>query len=122
MRRCRADLERLTLPLNELTVRIEKAVRQAIQALIERRPKAELAQVAVDVNDAIDSEKVRIEEECLKLLAGSEPVTSDLRRVAAVLKINTHLEGIADLAVKIADRAMCWRARPARCRSPNGSG
>ena len=30
MRRSRADLERLTLPLNELTVRIEKAVRQAI--------------------------------------------------------------------------------------------
>jgi len=30
MRRSCADLERLTLSLNELTVRIEKAVRQAI--------------------------------------------------------------------------------------------
>jgi phosphate transport system protein len=106
MRRPRADLERLTLPLNELTARIEKAVRHAIQALIERRPKAELAEVAVHVNDAIDSEEGRIEEECLRLLAGSEPVTDDLRKVAAVLKINTHLEVIADLAVKIADLAM----------------
>jgi hypothetical protein len=34
----RADLERLVLPLSEVTARIETAVWQAIQALIERRP------------------------------------------------------------------------------------
>jgi len=42
--------------------------------------------------------EVKIEEECLKILALHQPVAVDLRRTATVLKINTELERIADLA------------------------
>ena len=52
----------------------------------------------------VNQQEVRIEEECLKILALHQPVAVDLRRVATVLKINTELERIADLAVNIAER------------------
>jgi phosphate transport system protein len=47
----------------------------------------------------------RVEEDCLKILALHQPVAIDLRRVAAILKINTDLERMGDLAVNIAERA-----------------
>ncbi len=52
----------------------------------------------------MNNREVRIEEECLKILALHQPVATDLRRVATVLKINTDLERIADLAVNIGER------------------
>ena len=54
--------------------------------------------------ETINIREVEIEEECLKILALHQPVAVDLRRMATVLKINTELERIADLAVNIAER------------------
>ena len=54
---------------------------------------------------AIDRWEVQIEQECLKVLALHQPVASDLRRVAVILKINNDLERMADLAEHIAKRA-----------------
>ena len=42
--------------------------------------------------------------ECVAVLALHQPVASDLRRVAAVLKINGDLERLCDLACHIAKR------------------
>jgi phosphate transport system protein len=41
------------------------------------------------------------------MLALHQPVASDLRRIAAVLKINNDIERIADLAVNISQRSQC---------------
>ena len=49
----------------------------------------------------VNAREVQIEEECLKILALHQPVAIDLRRTAAVLKINGDLERIADLAVNL---------------------
>ena len=48
---------------------------------------------------------MRIEEECLKILAMHQPVATDLRRITSVFKISNELERVADLAVHIAERA-----------------
>ena len=48
---------------------------------------------------------MRIEQECLRILALYEPVASDLRRLATILKVNRDWERIADLAARIARRA-----------------
>jgi phosphate transport system protein len=55
--------------------------------------------------DEIDRWDVRIEDDCLKILALHQPVADDLRRVAAVMKISGELERVADVAVNIAERA-----------------
>ena len=65
---------------------------------------------------------MKIEEECLKILALHQPVAVDLRRTATVLKINTELERIADLAVNIAERTISLAEHPDSRFRPSWSG
>jgi phosphate transport system protein len=98
------DLEELHQDILELAAAVEEAICKAIRALQEG--DADLARQVIAGDDAIDRQDNRIEEECLKMLALHQPVAGDLRRIAAVLKINTDLERMADLAVDIAERAL----------------
>ena len=97
------DLERLERRLLALGARVEDAVRRSIAALETRRPDLALEVMAGDPE--IDREEVELEEECLKALALHQPVANDLRFVAAILKINSDLERIGDLAVNISERS-----------------
>lgn len=96
------DLEHLQKRILALASAVEQAVARAIRALLER--DADLARSLMEGDTAIDLEENLIEEECLKILALHQPVAGDLRRVAAILKINTDLERMADLASNIAER------------------
>lgn len=58
-----------------------------------------------DAERAADRAEVRIEQECLRVLALYEPVASDLRRLATIMKASRDWERIADLAARIARRA-----------------
>src|SRR5205085_4636118 len=53
---------------------------------------------------AVDRREVKSEREGLRILALHQPVACDLRRVAAVLKINGNLKRINNLARNIAKR------------------
>ena len=75
-------------------------------------PNPELAREVIEADKQVDQREVAIEEECLKMLALHQPVAIDLRRIAAVLKINHDLERIGDLAVNIVQRADCLHQRP----------
>jgi phosphate transport system protein len=59
-----------------------------------------------------DRREVLIEQECLRILALYEPVASDLRRMATVLKVNRDWERIADLALRVAHRARKLARKP----------
>ena len=61
---------------------------------------------------AVDRWEVQIERECVRVLALHQPVASDLRRVAAILKINGDLERLCDLARHIAKRVKKLAADP----------
>ncbi len=52
----------------------------------------------------IDASEVRLEEQCLVFLALQQPVARDLRTIITILKINTDLERIGDLAVHIVEK------------------
>src|SRR6059036_2581412 len=82
---------------------VEDLIVRAIEAL-RSRDRA-LAPEAARIEAQTDVEEVRIEEECLKLIALYQPVAGDLRFVAAVLKINAELERMGDLAAHLAERA-----------------
>ncbi len=98
------DLEALEREILAQSSRVELMIAKSCRALVERRPDVarEVAAAEVDIN----MREVRIEEECLKILALHQPVAVDLRRTATVLKINTELERIADLTVNIAERTI----------------
>lgn len=105
------DLENLQRDILALASAVEKAINQSIRALQER--EILLAEQVIAGDEPIDQQENRIEEECLKMLALHQPVAADLRRIAAVLKINTDLERMADLAVDIAERALRLTELPA---------
>lgn len=83
---------------------VESAIKRAIDAVTAT--DAELARHVISDDSTIDAEEIRIEEECLKILALYQPVATDLRTVVAILKINTALERMADFGAHIAERAI----------------
>lgn len=98
------EIQSLNEKITQQASSVEKSVRSAILSLSERN--AELAFFVIAGDDALDRNEVKIEEECLKVLALYQPVASDLRYVVTMLKVNTELERIGDLAVNIAERVM----------------
>jgi phosphate transport system protein len=97
------DLDSLQRDILALATSVEEMIYKAIRALQGR--EIDLAQQVIDGDNQVDQQENHVEEECLKMLALHQPVAVDLRRIAAVLKINTDLERMADLAVDIAERA-----------------
>jgi phosphate transport system protein len=61
-----------------------------------------LADEVIAADDEIDRAYVEVEQEILRTLALHAPIARDLRLVAAVLHINSHLERMGDLCVNIA--------------------
>ena len=80
---------------------------------------SDLAESVHQADEKINAIEVDVEETCLKILALHQPVASDLRFVVSVLKINTDLERIGDLACKIADKVIF--INQARRNGHNGS-
>ena len=97
------DMESLWAEVLKLAAVVESALTTSVRALCDSR--ADLAAEVRGGENAINTWEVQIERECLKVLALHQPVASDLRRVAAVWKINGDLERMADLAEHIANRA-----------------
>jgi phosphate transport system protein len=104
------DLENLQKEILSLSSQVEDMIDSAGRCLFE--PNPELAREVIEADKQVDQREVMIEEECLKMLALHQPVAIDLRRIAAVLKINHDLERIGDLAVNIVQRADCLHRRP----------
>ncbi len=100
----------LNARVGRLAAAAENALQLAVRAIRERNP--ELAREVFADNDAINQEEVRIEEECLKILALHQPVAGDLRYIITLLKVNNELDRIGDLAQNIAERAIDLAEHP----------
>ena len=77
-----------------------RALRSALNALA--RGDDELADEVIGFDDEIDRRYLAIEEGVQSLLARQTPVATDLRLVLAVLRVNLHLERMADYCVTVA--------------------
>jgi phosphate transport system protein len=97
------ELDRLKKRVLSLGAEVEESVRLATKSLQTRDGNLAEKVIKGDIN--IDHLEVDLEEEGLKILALYQPVAIDLRFIVAVLKINSDLERIGDLAVNIAERA-----------------
>ncbi|MBI2300381.1 MAG: phosphate signaling complex protein PhoU [Armatimonadetes bacterium] len=106
----RREVELLKKQILALSALVEEALAKAVTA-VERRD-ALLAHEVEEGDSPIDRLEVRIEEECLKVLALHQPVAGDLRFLVVVLKLTDELERIGDLAVNIADRAAALSEQP----------
>lgn len=97
------ELDELHCDMLSMSAQVEEMIHLAVDEL--KRPDLETAFQLSLRDDDIDAWDVRIEENCLKILALYQPVATDLRRIATVMKITGELERIADLGVNIAERA-----------------
>ncbi len=94
------ELQHLKQHLILLSTLVEDNFSHAIKAFREMDTLA--TETVISRDQDIDKMEIKIEEECLKLLALHQPVARDLRFIVTALKINNDLERIGDLAVNIA--------------------
>jgi len=98
------EIDKLKQSILALGAEVESSLKKSIKAL--KTWDVKLAKSVEDYDSEIDRMEVEIEEECLKILALYQPVAIDLRFIVAVLKINSDLERIGDLAANIASRTL----------------
>ena len=86
--------------LLEMAALAQQHLNEATKAAKQR--DVELARQVIAKDELVNNYEIKIEEECIRLLATQQPLASDLRMLTAILKINNDLERIADHAVNIA--------------------
>jgi phosphate transport system protein len=89
---------------------VERAIREAVRALLERN--SDLAEIIIDDDSIINKKEIEIDELCLKLLALRQPAARDLRFITTGIKINYDLERIGDMAVNICERVLELNREP----------
>lgn len=97
------EIDHLKKELLTLCGMVEENLWQAVKSIKNR--DVQLAQKIIDSDIQTDQMEVKVEEDCLKILALHQPVAIDLRFIITALKINNDLERIGDLTVNIAERS-----------------
>lgn len=103
------DLENIRAKIFEMADIVIETVIKAVDSL--RKCDAKLAQKVIDDDSILDELENTINEMCIRLLATRQPAAIDLRLLLAMLKINSDLERIGDLAVNIAKEAKKFDGR-----------
>jgi len=98
------ELKELRQNILKLGCMVENAIRDSVKALVER--DSELAKEVIQRDHLVNALDVKIDEECVRLIALRQPMASDLRLITTAMKITTDLERMGDLAVNIAERAL----------------
>lgn len=100
--------------LNEMLLKmaslVETAIRNSVKSLVDR--DSGLALQVIEKDKEINTYDVKIDEECIRLLALKQPMGKDLRFITTAMKITTDMERIADNAVNIAERAVELNREP----------
>src|SRR3954451_3785346 len=94
------ELAQLEAAIQEEGDLVLRALRSALNALA--RGDHDLADEVIAFDDEIDRRYLAIETGVQSLLARQTPVAGDLRLVLAVLRVNLHLERMADYCVTVA--------------------
>ena len=104
------DLEHLQQHLLARASFVQAAVDKAIESL--QKADVDLAKQVLVGDSQLAQADNYVEEQCVKLLALQQPVASDLRRILVVMKIDTDLDRMAELAVNIAERVLSLAGLP----------
>ncbi|MCB0411479.1 MAG: phosphate signaling complex protein PhoU, partial [Bdellovibrionales bacterium] len=94
------ELQELKDCLLEMGGTVEKAMEEACEAALKRKPGMVDQVLALEAR--INELHLRVDQNCLELLAKQAPVARDLRLVLAIIKMNTDLERMGDQASNIA--------------------
>lgn len=98
-----ADLEHVRVEIAQLGASVVELIPRVTNILLQQ--DLEGAEYVLRGDDEIDARAVEIEDRALKLLALQAPVASDLRNLAAALKLAPEMERSADLCCNLCKAA-----------------
>ena len=102
-----AEVRQLLLRMG---AQVEEMVAGSVGALIDR--DTERSQQIVEQDADVDQLQIDIDRACETIMATQQPTAVDMRFLVAVMKINTDLERIGDLAVNICKSVMVLNELP----------
>lgn len=97
------ELNNLKQKLLNMCFFVEKMIEEAIEALKKR--EISFIDKVFEKEEKVNLAQIEIDSKALELIALRQPAASDLRFIISVIKMNSDLERMADLAVNIAERA-----------------
>ncbi|HHU03506.1 MAG TPA: phosphate signaling complex protein PhoU [Fastidiosipila sp.] len=100
----REEMDRLHREIIRMGYLVEDAFQKSVNALIN--DDIALAEEIKAADDEIDQLERDITQACIRTIARQKPVASDLRDIAAIMKLVTDLERIADHAEDISDHVI----------------
>jgi phosphate transport system protein len=98
------ELDQLRTRIIKMGSLVEEQIELAFKALYEQN--LELANIVIDRDDKVDKYDVKIDKQCQRIFALTQPVAIDLRLIMSAMNINNDLERMGDIAVNIAERVM----------------
>ncbi len=94
------ELEDLRQQVMNMGGLVEGQLSKALNALVNG--EAELAEQIIKDDALVNDFEVKIDEECIQVVARRQPAAGDLRLIMAISKATTDLERVGDEARKIA--------------------
>jgi phosphate transport system protein len=104
------ELEQIRKTLLRMGGLVERQIREAMQALVER--DAVRAETVIAADDEVDELQKEIDALCSRMLALQQPMATDLRFLVATMKIATDLERMGDSSVNVAQAVPILNQEP----------
>jgi len=92
-------LEDVRLLLLRMGSMVEEMIAGSVQALIDR--DSQRSEAIIEQDSEVDRLQIDVDKACETIMATQQPTAVDMRFLVAVMKINTDLERIGDLATNI---------------------
>ncbi|MBF0275271.1 MAG: phosphate signaling complex protein PhoU [Nitrospinae bacterium] len=96
------EIKHLNGLLSLMANKVEEAINKSIIALLTN--DTELTEEIKECEGEINDLDIKIDQQCIKLLALKQPMAQDLRLITTAMKITSELERMADNAFNIAKR------------------
>jgi phosphate transport system protein len=110
VRHFQQELEQVKGKLLAMSALVESAIFRSITAVVQKDRK--LAEEVLQSERRVNQMEIEIDDQAISLPALQQPMAGDLRLITSVIKINTDLERMGDLAVNIAQQALALMTEP----------
>jgi len=104
------DIEQIKIKMFEMADLATEAIKLSVESL--KNADLGVAKEIIKNDTRMDILEIEIDDDCIRLIVTRQPAASDLRFALAMLKINTDIERIGDIATNIAKETLKINGTP----------
>ena len=104
------DIEQIKIKMFEMADLATEAIKLSVESL--KNADLGVAKEIIKNDTRMDMLEIEIDDDCIRLIVTRQPAASDLRFALAMLKINTDIERIGDIATNIAKETLKINGTP----------